>query len=130
VEAGVVIHEGQLTYADAGLELVADLGAWWGGETGLPLPLGGNAVRRDLDARCGPGTAQRLARVLRRSVEYALRERSAGLDYALTFARGLARDRADTFVSMYVNDLTVDAGERGRRAIQAFLDRGAAAGLC
>lgn len=129
-EAGVVIHEGQLTYEEAGLGLVVDLGAWWGGATGMPLPLGGNAVKRDLDARLGAGTCARVERVLRRSVRYALSEREAGLDYAMGFARDIERAKADRFIAMYVNDLTIDAGPRGERAIRELLTRGHGAGLC
>ncbi len=130
VAAGVVIHEGQLTYADAGLRLIADLGEAWGKKTGLPLPLGGNAVRRDIESRFGAGSLQRLAAILSASLEHALDQREQGLDYALGFARGLPQATADQFIAMYVNDLTRDAGPRGARAINEFLSRGAAAGLC
>ncbi|TVQ34234.1 MAG: ABC transporter substrate-binding protein, partial [Phycisphaeraceae bacterium] len=130
IEAGLVIHEGQLTYEDSGLELVVDLGAWWKGETGLPLPLGGNAARRDLDERLGDGAGRRLEAVLRASIEHAMAQRAEGVELAMAHARGISRERADRFISMYVNDLTIDAGERGAGAIRAFLGRGAAAGLC
>jgi len=120
VDAGVVIHEGQLTWRDDGLVKIVDLGEWWAGETGgLPLPLGGNVVRRDLGAEM----MGRLARLLKQSIQYSLDHRSEALDYALHFGRGLERDRADRFVGMYVNDLTVDYGERGRRAVRTFLER-------
>ncbi len=125
VDAGLLIHEGQLTYADDGLQLWQDLGAWWLGDTGLPLPLGGNAVRRDLG---GPTIAQ-VARDLRASIEYALAHRAPALAHASRFNRGLSDERADTFVGMYVNDWTVDYGPRGRAAVQLLLDRGHAAGV-
>jgi 1,4-dihydroxy-6-naphthoate synthase len=124
-DLGLVIHEGQLTFGAQGLVKVADLGAWWRGETGLPLPLGGNAVRRDL----GPDTIAKLTRLVRDSVRYALEHREAALDHALRFARGMERSVADRFVGMWVNEMTVDCGERGRRAVQALLDRGHSAGV-
>ena len=126
VAAGVVIHEGQLTWQDEGLHRVVDLGVWWAEQTGgLPLPLGGNVIRRDL----GEDLMARLARLLRQSIEYSLEHREAALDYALEYGRGLDRDKADRFVGMYVNELTVDYGERGRRAVREFLGRAHAAGL-
>ena len=124
-DAGLVIHEGQLTFAGEGLRKILDLGAWWKEETGLPLPLGGNAVRRDL----GPDLVARLTRVVRDSVRYSLAHRSEALQYALGFARGMDPRVADRFVGMWVNDMTVDCGERGRRAVQELLDRGHAAGV-
>lgn len=130
VEAGVVIHEGQLTFGDAGLALAIDLGGWWKEQTGLPLPLGGNALRRDLAERLGADGPGRLAGVLRRSIDHALSRRAQGLDYAMGFARDISRERADRFISMYVNELTVDCGSRGERAIRTLLGRAAAAGLC
>ena len=125
VEVGLLIHEGQLTYADTGLHLWADLGAWWLEDTGLPLPLGGNAVRRDLGERV---TAQ-IARDLRASIEYALAHRVPALAHARQYNRGIGDERTDTFVGMYVNQWTVDYGPRGRQAVQALLDRGHEAGL-
>jgi len=125
VDVGLLIHEGQLTYADAGLHLWADLGAWWLEETGLPLPLGGNVVRRDL----GPAVIDQIARDLRASIVYALEHRAPALAHARQFNRGIGDERTDTFVGMYVNEWTVDYGPRGRRAVQALLDRGHAAGL-
>jgi 1,4-dihydroxy-6-naphthoate synthase len=119
-DAGVVIHEGQLTYAQQGLRKVVDLGEWWHEQFGLPLPLGGNAIRRSLDRR----TAGQAAKALRESIEYAFTHRNEALDYALQFARGLDTSGADRFVSMYVNDWTLDYGERGRQAVQTLLDRG------
>ncbi len=125
-DAGLVIHEGQLTYGDYGLSLIADLGVWWGEKTGgFPLPLGGNVVRKDL----GDETMRTLTRVLRESINYGLDHRKEALDYAIGFGRGLDYELNDEFVGMYVNDLTRDYGERGRRAIELFLSEGAAAGL-
>ena len=124
-DVGLVIHEGQLTFGAQGLHKVADLGAWWKEETGLPLPLGGNAVRRDL----GPSLMARLTGIVRETVRYSLAHRREALDYAMSFARGMDPAVADRFVGMWVNDLTVDCGELGRRAVQAFLDRGHAAGI-
>ena len=129
-DAGLVIHEGQLTYAAEGLALIADLGAWWKGETGLPLPLGLNALRRDLDARFGAGSVREVAGVLRESVAHAMRERERGIAYAMGFARGVTDAQADEFVRMYVNDLTLDMGERGAEALRALLRAGHKAGLC
>jgi 5,8-dihydroxy-2-naphthoate synthase len=127
VTAGVVIHEGQLTFGEMGLEAVVDLGAWWKEETGGPLPLGGNGIRKDLD----PALQRRLCRLLRQSIDYALDHRREALGYAVRYARGLEDDpvRSDRFVDMYVNDWTRDYGPAGRRAVQDLLDRGHAAGL-
>jgi 1,4-dihydroxy-6-naphthoate synthase len=126
-EAGVVIHEGQLTYGENGLRCVVDLGAWWQEETGGPLPLGGNGIRRDLPEEL----KMRLCRLLRESIEHALAHRGEALDFALRYARGIEHDRAraDRFVGMYVNEWTRDYGAAGRRAVQELLDRGHAAGL-
>ena len=125
VRAGLLIHEGQLTYGDEGLSAVVDLGRWWKDETGLPLPLGGNVVRRDL----GPERIGRISRALSRSIEYGLAHRDDALDHALRYARGLDREKADRFVAMYVNAWTQGYGEAGRRAVQLLLDRAHAAGL-
>jgi 1,4-dihydroxy-6-naphthoate synthase len=125
VDAGLLIHEGQLTFAEAGLALWADLGAWWLGDTGLPLPLGGNVVRRDL----GDALIARINRDLRASIQYALQHRAPALAHAERYSRGLSPDRTERFVSMYVNDWTVDWGPRGRAAVQLLLDRGAEAGV-
>ncbi|MGH7508855.1 MAG: menaquinone biosynthesis family protein [Gemmatimonadales bacterium] len=125
VEVGLLIHEGQLTYGDTGLHLWADLGAWWLEDTGLPLPLGGNAVRRDL----GVELTARIAGDLRASIVYALEHRAPALAHARQFNRGIGDQRTDTFVGMYVNHWTVDYGPRGRRAVQTLLDRGHAAGV-
>ncbi|HEU4570720.1 MAG TPA: MqnA/MqnD/SBP family protein [Gemmatimonadales bacterium] len=124
-DVALVIHEGQLTFGDEGFHLWADLGAWWLGETGLPLPLGGNVVRRDL----GEAVVRQVARDLKASVEYALAHRRPALDHAARFNRGIGDERTDTFVGMYVNDWTVEYGPRGRQAVQLLLDRGHAAGL-
>jgi 1,4-dihydroxy-6-naphthoate synthase len=122
VGAGVVIHEGQLTWEDEGFSKIVDLGVWWAEETGgMPLPLGGNVIRRDL----GEEMCARVAALLKESIQYSLDHREAALDYALDYGRGLDRDKADRFVGMYVNELTVDYGERGRRAVRDFLDRAA-----
>jgi 1,4-dihydroxy-6-naphthoate synthase len=124
-EAGLLIHEGQLTYAEEGLSKIVDLGEWWADHTaGLPLPLGGNIIRRDL----GPEMIQVVSKILHDSIAYALAHRERAVEYALQFGRGLDRARTDTFVGMYVNKLTLDYGERGRRAVERLLgdayDRG------
>lgn len=128
VAAGLLIHEGQLTYAQSGTHLILDMGKWWSEQTGgLPLPLGGNAIRRDL-----PEDVKReVSRLLKASIQYALDHREEALDYALEFARGLEDERALTnrFVGMYVNARTLDYGEDGRRATQLFLDKGFEAGI-
>ena len=123
--AGVIIHEGQLTYAEEGLHAVVDLGAWWRERTGLPLPLGGNVIRKAL----GPGTMRAVSGVLGESIEYGLAHRDEALSYAMRFARDLDRSRADRFVGMYVNDWTRGYGEKGRKAIELFLGEAADAGL-
>ena len=125
VDLGLLIHEGQLTYADNGLHLVADMGEWWFEETGLPLPLGGNVVRKDL----GEDNVRKISKHLRASIAYGLDHRAGALDHAMRFARGLDRGKADTFVGMYVNDWTLDYGERGRKAVRLFLERGVAEGI-
>jgi 1,4-dihydroxy-6-naphthoate synthase len=125
VEAGLVIHEGQLTAADEGLRVVEDLGAWWKGRTGLPLPLGMNGVKSDLPE---PLRAQ-LARAVAESVAYGLDHRQQALDHAMTYARGLDRGKADTFVGMYVNGWTRSVGEKGRQAVALFLAEAADHGL-
>lgn len=124
-DLGLVIHEGQLTYGSHGLRKVLDLGAWWKAETGLPLPLGGNAVRRDL----GPALMARLTDLVRETVRYSLAHRRDALEYAMGFARGMDPAVADRFVGMWVNETTVECGERGRLAVQTLLDRGHAAGV-
>jgi 1,4-dihydroxy-6-naphthoate synthase len=124
-EVGLLIHEGQLTYADRGLALWEDLGEWWAGETTLPLPLGGNVVRKDLGAEL----ARDVARDLRASIVWGLGHRAETLAHAQGFARGMDAERTDRFVGMYVNDYTVDLGPTGRRAVQRLLDEGHRAGL-
>lgn len=125
VDVGLLIHEGQLTFGDRGLHLWEDLGAWWLRETGLPLPLGGNVVRRDL----GEAVVLQVARDLRASIEYALAHRAPALAHASRFNRGIGEERTDQFVGMYVNEWTVDYGPRGRAAVQLLLDRAAEAGI-
>jgi 1,4-dihydroxy-6-naphthoate synthase len=125
VDAGLVIHEGQLTAEDEGLRVVEDLGKSWKARTGLPLPLGMNAIRRDVP----PKLRETLARVLAESIEYGLAHREKALDHAMTYARGLERSRADTFVGMYVNDWTRELGPRGRKAVELFLTESADRGL-
>ncbi len=125
VDAGLLIHEGQLYYGDRGLHGVVDLGQWWFAETGLPLPLGGNVVRKDL----GEAMVSRIARLLKESIRYALDHRQEALGYALQYARGLDPALADRFVGMYVNEWTIDYGPRGREAVRTLLGRAAEAGL-
>jgi 1,4-dihydroxy-6-naphthoate synthase len=152
VDAGLVIHEGQVTFEDAGLVCVVDLGEWWqrahecGG--GTPLPLGGNAIRRDLDERFGPGTQAEVVRLLRASIDYALSHRDESIDYTMPFALANAggpsgggggdggergrptRERVDRYIHMYVNEMTVDMGQAGRASVTRLLHAGAVAGLC
>jgi 1,4-dihydroxy-6-naphthoate synthase len=125
VDAGLIIHEGQLTYARHKLELVVDLGRWWKEETGLPLPLGANAIRKDL----GREVIHDVDRLLRASIDYGLTHRQEALDYALQYGRDLDRPLADRFVGMYVNDWTRDFGDAGREACRLFLKRGFEAGV-
>jgi len=125
VDAGLLIHEGQLTYVQEGLHKVVDLGEWWNDETKLPLPLGGNAIRRDL----GLEHVHEISRLLRESIRYALDHREDALQHALRYARDLSQKQADQFVGMYVNRRTLDYGPEGRAAVQMFLDRAYAAGL-
>ncbi|HXY19590.1 MAG TPA: MqnA/MqnD/SBP family protein [Gemmatimonadales bacterium] len=125
VEVGLLIHEGQLTYADRGLHLWEDLGEWWSGETRLPLPLGCNVVRKDL----GAGLVRDVARDLKASIVWGLEHRREALAHARDFARGMDAERTDQFVGMYVNDYTVDLGPTGRRAVQRLLDEGHRAGV-
>ena len=126
VDAGLIIHEGQLTYLNQGLEKILDLGAWWSERTqGMPLPLGGNAIRRSL----GPLLISRVSELLKASILYGLEHRQPALTHALAYARDMERDQADTFVGMYVNDLTVDYGDEGRRAVERLLTEGFEAGI-
>jgi len=125
VDAGLLIHEGQLTYADDGLHLIVDFGAWWRETTGLPLPLGGNVIRRDLGAE----DIKEISRLLKASIQYSLDHREEALKYALEFARDLDTALADRFVGMYVNERTLDYGREGREAVQLFFDKAYAAGI-
>jgi 1,4-dihydroxy-6-naphthoate synthase len=124
-EAGLIIHEGQLTYERSGLKRILDLGRWWHEQTGLPLPLGGNAIRREL----GPELIKQVTRALRESIQYALDHREPALAYAMQFARDLDPQMADRFVGMYVNNRTLDYGEDGKQAVVKLLDMGYQAGI-
>jgi len=119
IRVGLIIHEGQLTYGDAGVEKCLDLGEWWLLETGLPLPLGVNTIRRDL----GPENMRAISDILRASIDAALEHRDEALEYALGFGRGLDDVRGDRFIEMYVNDLTLDYGDEGRQAVRELLER-------
>ncbi|MBT4845742.1 MAG: ABC transporter substrate-binding protein, partial [Planctomycetaceae bacterium] len=125
VHAGLIIHEGQLTYASQDLKLVVDLGVWWDEETGLPLPLGCNGIRKDM----GEETMLEVTALLKESIVHGLENRAPALDYALGYGRGLDRSMADEFVGMYVNDWTVDFGEKGREAVRLLLKRGFECGV-
>ena len=125
VDAGVVIHEGQLTYRDEGLFKLLDLGEWWEETTGLPLPLGGNVIRRDL----GMPAIRQISELIHESISYAFAHKEEALAYALQFGRGLDAELGERFVNMYVNERTLDYGEDGRKAVQLLLDRGHEAGL-
>ena len=127
-DGGLIIHEGQLTYheeASGKLQKVVDLGEWWHERTGLPLPLGGNGIRRDL----GPERIQRISKHLHDSIKWGLGHRDEALGYALKYARDMGKDKADKFVGMYVNDYTLDYGEKGRAAVRRFLDEGRRLGV-
>ncbi|MBI3823886.1 MAG: ABC transporter substrate-binding protein [Planctomycetes bacterium] len=124
-DAGLIIHEGQLTFQNQGLHLIVDLGVWWQEKAGLPLPLGGNVVRRDL----GPETMHTISRLIKESIRYSLTHRQDALTYALKYARDMDRDLADRFVGMYVNDWTLDYGPRGRAAVAKLLDEAHRAGI-
>jgi 1,4-dihydroxy-6-naphthoate synthase len=125
-EAGLLIHEGQLTYQDEGLRKIVDLGEWWAEKTGgLPLPLGGNIIRRDL----GPEMIRKVSKMLHDSIAYALSHRKEAVQYAEQFGRGLDRERTDTFVGMYVNDLTLGYGDRGRKAVELLFGEAFEKGL-
>jgi len=123
-DAGLIIHEGQLTYQQSGLHCVADLGQWWTDSRGLPLPLGGNAIRRDMGAQMPA-----ICRILLNSIEYALEHRAESVAYALNYARDMGSDLADRFVGMYVNQWTLDYGPRGREAVQTLIQQGINANL-
>ena len=124
-DAGLIIHEGQLTYENHSLHKVVDLGEWWKTETGLPLPLGGNCIRRDH----GAAVMTEVAGILKRSIEYSLSHRAEAVEHALQYARDMGTDLADRFVGMYVNHWTIDYGDAGRGAVRELLRRGHDAGL-
>lgn len=125
IDAGLIIHEGQLTYGERKLSLIVDLGKWWMEQTGLPLPLGANVLRKDL----GPDVIKEVNRLLKESIRYGLEHRQEALSYALKYGRDLDQAKADTFVGMYVNDWTLDFGPRGREAVRELLARGYQAGV-
>ena len=125
VDAGLIIHEGQLTYAREGLHKILDLGEWWYEETRLPLPLGANVIRRNL----GTEKIREITALLKQSIQYSLEHREHGLEYAMTYARDMETSLADKFVGMYVNDYTLDYGEKGRAGVRELLQRGSAAGI-
>jgi 1,4-dihydroxy-6-naphthoate synthase len=124
-EVGLLIHEGQLTYAQEGFHLILDLGQWWKTETGLPLPLGGNVIRKDIP----PDIRKEVSEILKESIRYGLENRLAGIKHSMPLARGLDLKQADKFIGMYVNDYTLDYGETGREAIRQFLGRGKERGI-
>lgn len=124
-DAGLLIHEGQLTYAARGFKKIVDLGEWWKTETGLPLPLGGNAIKKSL----GPELIEKISRLLTESIEYGLAHREAAVRHSMAYARGMQTDLTDQFVGMYVNDYTIDYGERGREAVRLLLARAHSAGI-
>lgn len=125
VDAGLLIHEGQLTYSARGFNKVIDLGEWWMTETGLPLPLGGNAIKKSL----GPDLIEKVSRLLRESIEYGLDNREVAVRHSMKYGRGMEETLTDKFVGMYVNDYTIDYGERGREAVRLLLERGHQAGI-
>jgi 1,4-dihydroxy-6-naphthoate synthase len=124
-DVGLIIHEGQITYADQGFRLALDLGAWWKSMTGLPLPLGGNVIRKDIPEQI----RREVAEILKESIDYGLKHRRAGVEHSMPLARGLDLEEADRFIGMYVNDFTRDYGTVGRNAIREFLGRASKAKL-
>jgi 1,4-dihydroxy-6-naphthoate synthase len=124
-DIGLIIHEGQITYGDHGFRLVLDLGSWWKSVTGLPLPLGGNVIRKDIPMEL----RKEVCGILKESIDYGLKHRKAGVEYSMPLARGLDREKTDRFIGMYVNDYTLDYGPKGRTAIREFLARAGRAGL-
>ena len=124
-DVGLIIHEGQITYADQGFKLALDLGSWWKSVTGLPLPLGGNVIRKDIPRL----TQIEVSEILKESIDYGLKHRKAGVEHSMPLARGLDREGADRFIGMYVNDFTIDYGPTGRKAIREFLGRAGEQGL-
>jgi 1,4-dihydroxy-6-naphthoate synthase len=125
VDAGLLIHEGQLTFSSRGLHKIIDLGVWWKTETGLPLPLGGNAIKKSL----GPDLISNVSRILKASIEYGLANREVAVRHAMAYGRGMRESLTDQFVGMYVNDYTIDYGDRGRRAVSLLLAKGNEAGI-
>ncbi|HEX8184428.1 MAG TPA: MqnA/MqnD/SBP family protein [Blastocatellia bacterium] len=125
VDAGLLIHEGQLTYAARGFNKVVDLGEWWKSETGLPLPLGGNAIKKSL----GPELIDRVSDLLRESIQYGLEHRETAVRHSMKYGRGMEESLTDKFVGMYVNDYTIDYGEQGREAVRVLLERAHEAGI-
>ena len=125
VDAGLLIHEGQLTYSARGFNKVIDLGEWWMTETGLPLPLGGNAIKKSL----GPDLIAKVSKLVRESIEYGLQNREVAVRHSMKYGRGMAETLTDKFVGMYVNDFTIDYGDRGREAVRLLLERGHEAGI-
>jgi len=124
-DVGLLIHEGQLTYTARGLHKVVDLGEWWKSQTGLPLPLGGNAIRKSL----GDELIEKVSRLLRESIEYGLANREVAVRHSMKYGRGMEESLTDKFVGMYVNDYTIDYGDRGRQAVKLLLERGHSAGI-
>ena len=124
-DAGLLIHEGQLFYKQMGLDKVLDLGEWWHEKTGLPLPMGGNAIKRDM----GPELMKQVSKHLHESIIYSMEHREDALQYAMQFARDMAPEMADRFIAMWVNDLTLDYGERGKKAVRTLLSEGHKAGI-
>jgi 1,4-dihydroxy-6-naphthoate synthase len=124
-DVGLIIHEGQITYADQGFKLALDLGFWWKSVTGLPLPLGGNVIRKDIPRN----TQKEISDILKESIDYGLKHRKAGVEHSMPLARGLDQEGADRFIGMYVNDFTIDYGPTGRNAIREFLGRAGREGL-
>jgi 1,4-dihydroxy-6-naphthoate synthase len=129
-DRGLLIHQSQLTYADLGLEQLVDLGQWWGEWTGFPLPLGGNAIRRDLDVRFGAGSIRQVTGLLDQSIAYSLRHRDESVRYCMRFAPEINRSQAERYIDMYVSPLTVDMGERGEAALRRLIDEAARLGMC
>jgi 1,4-dihydroxy-6-naphthoate synthase len=124
-DVGLIIHEGQITYASQGFKLALDLGSWWKSVTGLPLPLGGNVIRKDIP----PHIQKEVSEILKESIDYGLKHRKAGIEHSMPLARGLDQEGADRFIGMYVNDYTIDYGPVGRNGIREFLGRASSAGL-
>lgn len=129
-DVGLLIHQSQLTFESIGLRQLADVGAWWRAQTGLPLPLGANAVRRDLDRLYGPGTCREVTGILLRSIRHALNNRAVSIEYAMRWAPEITLEQAERYIDMYVNGFTIDAGEQGLAAVRRLIGEGARRGLC